>query len=130
MNQQLYSIAIGAGAVVVLLGACTILGANPLRLAEGQDGRASTSKFQWFLWTAVILFAYAAIYSARAFNGNPQPITTIPQNVLVALGLSSVTMVAAKGITSSFVNGGKLAKPIAVAGLRQSLKGLVADDND
>lgn len=130
MDHKLASFAIGAGTLLALLVVAAALGANPARLAEGQDGRASTSKFQWFVWTGVILFAYAAIYAARAFNGHAEPLTSIPPNVLIALGLSSVTMVAAKGITSSFVNTGKLAKAPSTNGVLGEFKGLVADDND
>jgi hypothetical protein len=86
---------------------------NIWKLVLGADGRASTSKLQWFLWTVVIVFAYVAIWAARALEGNFEPITEIPQNLLIAMGLSVTTMAAAKGITASYVASGRLIKTSA-----------------
>jgi len=83
---------------------------NPWKLVEGADGRPSTSKLQWFLWTVVIIFSYGAIYAARATKGHFEVISEIPVNVLTAMGLSVTTMAAAKGITVSYVASGRLAK--------------------
>jgi hypothetical protein len=89
---------------------------NIWKLVMGTDGRASTSKLQWFLWTVVVVFAYVAIWTAGAQEGNLAPITEIPQNLLIAMGLSVTTMAAAKGITVSYVNSGKVIKPSADPG--------------
>lgn len=78
--------------------------ANPLALAMGLDNRLSTSKLQALLWTACIGFVYSMIYADRVITfGNVDPITDIPQNVLFALGISVVSAVGAKAITSSQV---------------------------
>jgi len=82
------------------------------RIVEGADGRASTSKFQWFLWTIIVVFGYVAIWGIRALNGNLADIDTIPRNVLIAMGLSGVTMATAKGITAGFVDSGRVVKPL------------------
>ena len=86
---------------------------NIWKLVAGTDGRASTSKLQWFLWTVVVVFAYVAIWAAGALDGNLVPITEIPQNLLIAMGLSVTTMAAAKGITVSYVNSGRVIKTSA-----------------
>jgi hypothetical protein len=89
---------------------------NIWKLVTGTDGRASTSKLQWFLWTVVVVFAYVAIWTAGALDGNLVPITEIPQNLLIAMGLSVTTMAAAKGITVSYVNSGRVIKTSADPG--------------
>ena len=83
---------------------------NPWKLVEGQDGKPSTSKLQWFLWTLVVVFAYTAIYAANVWNGKFDVISDIPQNLLIVMGLSLTTMAAAKGITVSYAEQNKLPK--------------------
>jgi hypothetical protein len=58
----------------------------------------------------VVVFAYVAIWAARALEGNFDPITEIPQNLLIAMGLSVTTMAAAKAITVSYVTSGRVIK--------------------
>jgi hypothetical protein len=90
---------------------------NPGALYEGADLRASTSKFQWFLWTAVALFSYAVVYAKRIWYGHFDYVSYIPPNLLYATGFSLTTMVAAKGITSGYVASGQLSKgPTLAAG--------------
>ena len=43
---------------------------NPWRVVEGADGAASTSKFQWWLWLIIILFAYVFLWVIRAREGH------------------------------------------------------------
>jgi len=103
---------------------------NPLNLAIGYDGRFSTSKFQWWLWTAVVFFSYTVLYSARALAGNFDPIAEIPANVLYVMGISTLTMAAAKGVTVSAVGKGFNVKPDAADKKQKpSLKQVVTDDN-
>jgi hypothetical protein len=83
---------------------------NIWKLVTGEDGRASTSKLQWFLWTVIVVFAYVTIWAARAMDGNFGPMTEIPQNLLIVMGLSVTTMAAAKGITVSYVKSGRVIK--------------------
>src|SRR5450759_4910177 len=94
------------------------------RLYEGADGRPSSSKFQFFLWTIVVLFAYVSIFAARYGTPQQQAVNQIPRNVLIAMGLSVTTLVAAKGITSSYVSSGQLQKPA-----NQGKGGLFTDDD-
>jgi hypothetical protein len=71
---------------------------NPANVVLGEDGKPSTSKFQWFLWLIVVLFAYVLLWVLRARQGDYGAIRDLPTNVLVVLGFSTATAVAAKGI--------------------------------
>lgn len=100
---------------------------NPLKIIEGADGRPSTSKLQFFLWTAVALFSYAALYAARVIGGGSvEAISEIPHNLLIAMGLSIGTATAAKTVTSSFVDSGKITK--APADNKDMFAPLLQDD--
>ena len=81
----------GAGAFLVYLTLCLTVAPRdpliPIRLIEGADGRLSTSKAQWFLWTAAVAFGYVAVYTARAVNGNHAALGSVPHNVLITYGL-------------------------------------------
>ena len=99
---------------------------NPLKLVEGHDGRASISKLQWFLWTAVIAFSYVAVYTAQARAGSFAAIGGLPYNVWVAMGLSTGTMIAAKGATVAYTARGRVVKTKST-GARPSE--LVKDDS-
>jgi hypothetical protein len=76
---------------------------HPWSLVMGEDGRRSTSKFQMLVWTAAVVFAFLAIYSIRLKNGS-QELPTVPSNLLIAMGISVVTAVSAKGIAVSSQN--------------------------
>ncbi|MDB5072453.1 MAG: hypothetical protein JWM87_3564 [Candidatus Eremiobacteraeota bacterium] len=80
--------------------------ANPLRLALGEDGRLSTSKFQFLLWTVPVIFVFASLMFARKGQ-----VTNVPPNVLVALGFSLSTVIGAKGITVSYKAANRIVKP-------------------
>ena len=98
---------------------------NPFKMVRGADGRPSTSKLQFWLWTIVALFSYVAFYSARVNNGNYGAIEEYPVNLLIAMGLSVITATAAKGITVSYLQSGNLVKTNAgpeTAGAGQVLK--------
>jgi len=99
-------------------------------LYRGADGRPSSSKFQFFLWTIMVLFAYVTIFSARfAARTDVPPLNGIPRNVLIAMGLSVTTAVAAKGITSSYVTSGQLQKPVVPPPPEQGQPPLAAKAN-
>ena len=99
---------------------------NVFVLAEGADGRLSTSKFQVLLWTIVVLFGYVVVETGRFMRGNFDALDKIPPNVLIALGFTLGTATLAKGITTSFIAGGRLKKePDKQSGAST----LVADDD-
>lgn len=106
---------------------------HPLRLVYGADARPSTSKLQFFAWTWVMILCFVAIVIARALVGDARPIEAIPPNLMIAMGMSALTVTAAKGLTVSQLASGTLTKTVAQAGTPGSgttgLKGLVADDD-
>jgi hypothetical protein len=103
-----------------------------LVLIEGADGRLSTSKLQWFAWTAVIVGSYVAVYVARVLTGHADASLQVPGNVLIALGFSATTMATAKGITTLYIAGGRTVKeppPSAANSANVTMRGgLLADD--
>ena len=80
-----------------------------IEVVRGLDNRWSTSKCQFFLWTVVALFSYATIYAARLgahklLSGVSDSGPDIPSNLLLAMGISITSAVAAKGITVTQLN--------------------------
>jgi hypothetical protein len=112
-SSKALAIVIGVGVLILLYVVVGLIGHawNPKKLVNGFDGFASTSKLQWFLWLIVILFGYAAIWAERALQGNYMTLSDIPVNLLTVLGFSTGTAAAAKGITSAYVQSGKMTKP-------------------
>ncbi len=120
------AVASGLGLLVLVYLATMIRSGerNPWKLVEGADGSASTSKFQWFLWIIVILFAYTALWVLRAEHGNYSALSEVPVNLLTVLGFSTGTAAAAKGITSGYVQNGRVVKgPAGVAPAGPALAG-------
>src|SRR6266566_563205 len=101
---------------------------SPWQLVKGADGAASTSKFQWFLWLVVVLFAYTALWVLRAEQGNFSALNQLPVNVLTVLGFSTGTAAVAKGITSAYVQSGRVAKQDPSQGSVQG--GIFQDDSN
>ncbi len=101
---------------------------NPMELAKGGDGLPSSSKFQFLLWTGVIIFAYITIYVARAQQGEYGPIAEVPANLLVLMGISGGAMVISKGITVYNLSRGTATKSHETP-KGCSLKYLICDDD-
>ena len=123
-----YIISLAALAVLWILYRVVTGQVNPLKLAEGDDGRLSTSKFQWLVWTIVVVFSYIAILVARKGMIPPEE---MPANLLIAMGMSTGTMAVAKGVTSAYVASGtvtKTKKSTAPPVKQPYLADLIADD--
>jgi hypothetical protein len=93
-----------AGLAVLWLVTGKATGFNILKIFEGQDKRPSSSKFQFFLWTAAVVFGYLVVYATPDKSGNYHftPLDTgLSGNLLIAMGISGATAVTAKAITSS-----------------------------
>jgi hypothetical protein len=102
----------GALALVLIYSLYAVL-AGDLAIwnaAKGDDGRASTSKFQVLLWFGVVVFSYVAVVTSRFQAGETDPLAGIPANVLIALGISVVTVTGAAAVTASQVNAGREVK--------------------
>ena len=80
------------------------------RLVDGMDGRLSTSKFQWFVWTVMGLFAFCEVFTERLLRDLDVNDPSLPPYLLTAMGFSVATMSAAKGITSSYAASGHVDK--------------------
>jgi len=92
---------------------------------KGQDGATSSSKFQFLLWICVVLYAYIIIVSDAYMNHRMGSLgLSVPDNLLLAMGLSTTTMLAAKGITSKYVEAKKVDKSDT-----KEKGGLFYDDN-
>jgi hypothetical protein len=89
---------------------------NPLKFAYGADGPLSTSKFRWLAWLVAVLFVYVALLVIRFKQGNYTAINNEPVNVLIVLGFSTATAVAAKGITVAQVQNNQVNKTQAGGG--------------
>lgn len=100
---------------------------NPLHLAMGADKKLSVSQFQFLLWTAVVVFAYAWLTAARIQRNNFEPVA-IPQNLMIAMGLSIATLAGAKGITVGYLRSGVITKPPAAEG-ETTASALVTSDS-
>lgn len=125
------AILIGVGALAflwLLIGLTNrAIGWRVWRLAEGEDRVPSTSKLQWLIWLAVVLFSYTALWVLRAKEGNYGAITNVPANVLAVLGFSTATAAAAKGITVGYLHSGRIVKG-AAAGAPPPQGGILKDD--
>jgi hypothetical protein len=132
-HGQAYAYAAGAVAVVAYLALGSLLvkpSKGLLAASIGEDGRYSTSKFQFFVWTAVVVFAYVALFTVHWFRCGatcPAPSWQMASNVLLAMGFSVVTMATAKGVTSAYVYSGRVVKTPAMRPAR--LSDLVAGDD-
>ena len=102
---------------------------KPWWLVMGFDGRASTSKFQWFLWIVAILFAYTALWVLRAEQGEFAALGVTSAGLLTVLGFSAATAIAAKGITSAYVRSGRVTKTAEADIGPRTRGGILQDDN-
>jgi hypothetical protein len=85
---------------------------NPFALACGADKNLSASLLQFLLFTYLTIFSYVAVFAARlgADKGFSEWLT-VPQNLLILMGISVVSATASKGIVVSYVEQGKLPPP-------------------
>lgn len=97
------------------------------KLIEGADGRLSTSKFQWFLWMIVAVFSYAVVFTSNVMHNHFGALGAVPQNLIIAIGLSTATMAGAKKITVHQVANKKVDKVMPKAGEAKA-GALITDD--
>lgn len=84
---------------------------------RGYDGATSTSKVQFFVWTIAALYAYLVIILDAYFNhGVTEMAPAVPQNLILAMGLSAITTLAAKEVTSSYSEKGHVRKDGEIKG--------------
>jgi len=121
--------------LVILWGLYSILSGNwrIWHVVNGQDGRPSTSKFQFFAWTVVIIFSYVAIVIARFIRPHPH-FDVLPDeispNILLAMGFSVTTVVSAAAITTSQIATDKVRKVNVGSGVGAAHFGALFQDDD
>jgi hypothetical protein len=136
-TQPWIAYAIGVLAALMFLVISKIATGSWIKgLIVGADGKLSTSKCQFWIWTEVVLFSYAFLFTSHVqggfkpwcppatantppaatapqttgpCSGKPQQPPTIPTDLLILMGLSITTAATAKGIASA--NPGSTAAP-------------------
>jgi hypothetical protein len=94
---------IGLAVLTILWAAFRIMSGqwNLMEIIRGVDNRWSTSKCQFFLWTIAAIFSYTSVYAALVGAHYSSILPEMPTHLLLAMGLSVTTALAAKGITVS-----------------------------
>jgi hypothetical protein len=59
---------------------------NPFEVIIGKDNRPSASKFQFFLWTIVVIFCFMVIWFTKFMVGESAILDEIHPNLLLAMG--------------------------------------------
>jgi len=107
-SQFFWSFVTGTGGLAVFWVVLYIATrSHPWALIKDDNGSSSTSKFQMMIWTATVVFAYLAIYQVRFSQHHPEGLPSMPVNVLIAMGISIASTVAAKAIAVSKDNAAK-----------------------
>jgi hypothetical protein len=90
--------------VVPVLAVLLTLGA-PTKLIEGKDKRYSNSKTQAFAWFTLVVGAYVGTVLVRclAWGTIPNSQVQIPVNLMLLSGMSALTFVGAKWVTTAQV---------------------------
>jgi IPT/TIG domain len=115
-SWQIAAYLLGLVGVLVYFGVGSLAGRGSggiLGAVRGEDGKLSSSKFQFFLWTGIVVYSYIALWVARAHGcwGSGAPsMPELPGNVLLAMGFSVITLATAKGVTTAYVAAGRIAK--------------------
>jgi hypothetical protein len=112
MDNPYLPYVVGVAALIVLFIIIKIAGKVKIaQCYEGADGRPSTSKFQFFLWTVVIIFSFTALLTWKFQHHQFQQFPgDLPANVLIAMGISIASASTAKAITTSFINTQRITK--------------------
>ncbi len=115
-----------AAALWLVYGVCCSW--NPMQLVEGADGRPSTSKFQFWLWTIVILPTFCGLYAIRLVAHGPAVDGYWPRNLLIVMGMSVATTAAAKGITVGYIASDRFIKTGGQRIKKSTLTSIMQDD--
>lgn len=121
------SIAVAALLWIICGVACTW---NPLKLVEGADGRPSSSKFQFWLWTITIIPTFCGLYAMQMKAlGYSSVENEWPRNLLIVMGMSVLTTAAAKGITVGYISSNRLVKTSVAQDTGGSFSQIFLDDS-
>lgn len=86
-------------------------------LLIGADGKLSTSKCQFWIWTEIVLFAYVFLYTSHVQGGHDWSAAAprLPTDILILMGLSVVTATTAKAIASSSPSAAQTSQAVTAA---------------
>jgi hypothetical protein len=91
------------GTLALFLGLAVVVGQGMTGLYRGifvdERRRMSLSRVQMFLWTVLVLSAYLSAALANVGLGSPEPLgISVPQTLLQAMGLGTLSLVAAPAV--------------------------------
>jgi hypothetical protein len=109
----------GIGALLALWSAAALVRGNfdPTVFIRGADGRPSSSKLPFVMWTAVVIFSYVSVFAAAPGAERWRLRVDVPEELLAVVALAAATLLAARGITVSHVRRGQVGKTAAKGGL-------------
>lgn len=110
MSVRIIAFVVAAG--IIIAGWLFVRAVGKGSVFDGADGRPSTSKTQAVLWTCAVIFGYLAVFIERWVRGDSSVGVTVPQNLLLAMGFSAVSMVSAKAVTTTYVALGMVDKSL------------------
>lgn len=94
-----------------LLGKADIgIGRATRGINDGDDGVPSTSIFQNYIWTAIIIYAYSSLAYIKLWWLGGSNNLTITRNIIIVMGASISTRVLARAITANKVREGRVVK--------------------
>jgi hypothetical protein len=99
----------------------------PLMVFNGIDNRPSTSKFQFFFWTVLIVWAYVAVAFRQWLDAKLGTAgIDVPKNLLTVMGISVGATVGAKVIARNDQAKTRAAAPGSYASLVSDDNGMIA----
>lgn len=121
----------GIAALLAFVLATVFGRGHPFRLAIiGADNRYSNSKFQMAVWFGVLIASYLTVMYFRIHEAGWDFLSiNIPQNLILLSGLSGLTFVGAKGITTAKVNEA-MAKQVVPPGAKPTDPKKAPDDSE
>lgn len=84
-------------ALLLAIGVQLLSRAPLFQLACGADGKLSTSKAQWLIWTGLGVAAFVSMTIVHGFHVQD---LTVPWSLMALMGISTGTMVVAKGVAT------------------------------
>src|ERR1044072_9611621 len=91
------------GVLLLWIAAALVTGhRHPSQWIEGPDGKLSTSKCQWFAWTAAVIYSYTAVFGERFIHAQFEAPSELSPHLLLAMGMSAATMASPQRRASAY----------------------------
>lgn len=68
-------------------------------IIRDDDGFPSLARLQFFTWTLIVFFAFLAIFFIKWYNGTPELPETLPNNLLILMGISIAVPIISSGVS-------------------------------